>query len=352
MINITSAVLDYGTKPPLAKMKIYGETLVSVAREKKEIVCLCADLTKQTEVDAFRSELPERFFSMGMAEQNMVGVAAGMAQGGYIPFVNSFSVFLTRRPYDQVAMSIAYPKLNVKLVGMMPGLSSPGGASHQAIDDLAIMRSTPNMVVIDIGEASEAAMAVQMVAEHEGPVYLRLKRGELPLLFDSTKYKLKIGESYLLKEGSGAGIITSGLMTEKALKAHQLLSERGLNVSILHVPSIKPIDSDGIRFFAKQHKFIFTLDNHNVIGGLGSAVMEALSEKGIATPVVRFGVKDIYGQAASPSFLYRKHGMEPDQIAEAIHYHLTGQQEDMSYANSPNSNKQTVGENKGWGGSF
>lgn len=346
MRSIASAVLfEAGLRK--TKMKVYGETLVDVARRNKNIVCLSADLTKQTEVDGFRSLIPERFFSMGMAEQNMIGVASGLAQGGYIPFVNSFCVFLSRRAYDQVAMSVAYPRMNVKLVGVMPGLSSPGGASHQAIDDLAIMRATPNMTVIDVGEATEAAMAVQAIAEFRGPVYFRLRRGELPHLFDESRYSFVIGESYLIREGGEAGLIASGLMTEKALQAHRLLLDQGIEVSVLHVPTIKPIDAAGIRYFAGHHPLLFTLDNHNVIGGLGSAVLEALSGTGITSNVTRIGLQDVYGQAATASYLYRKHGMEPDQIAAGVMRALTGTE-----ASSRNAQPDSTNELKGWGETF
>src|ERR1700692_1043447 len=172
-------------KPPYdIVLKPYGKALVELARTRPDIICLGADLTRQTETDLFRDQIPERFINVGMAEENMIGIAGGLARAGHTVFVNSFGVFCTRRCYDQVAMAVAYPNLNVKIVGFMPGVSSPGGPSHQATDDIALMRALPNMTVVDLTDATEITQAVSAVSDHEGPVYLRLKRGEIPVIFD------------------------------------------------------------------------------------------------------------------------------------------------------------------------
>jgi transketolase len=324
MIDATGAVLYSGKDKAETRMKTYGHTLAEVGKNNQNVLCLSADLTSQTEADIFRSAHPQRFFSMGMAEQNMIGVAAGMARAGEIPFAHSFACFITRRCFDQIAMSVAYPKLNVKLVAMMPGVSSPGGASHQAIDDLALMRSVPNMTILDLGEATEVEQAVQLATEIDGPVYLRLRRGLLPVLFDNSKYKLELNQSYLLRRGKDVGLITSGLMTERALQAAALLEENGISTSILHLPSIKPIDAEGIVHIASSSKVVLTLDNHSIIGGLGSAVAEILAENGIAVPFHRIGLRDVYGVAGSNAYLFRLFGLDPDQIATTAAQKLEG----------------------------
>lgn len=317
MINVEQAVVYDGKGKPETALKAYGHRLAAVGQANPRVLCLSADLTSQTEADLFREALPERFFSMGMAEQNMIGVAAGLARAGEIPFAHSFACFLTRRCFDQIAMSVAYPRLGVKLVGMMPGISSPGGASHQAIDDLAVMRATPNMTVLDLGEAVEVEQAVETAAEIGGPVYLRLRRGLLPVMFDRAGYRLALGQSYLLRRGKDVGFIASGMMTERALQAAALLEQVGVAAAVAHVPSIKPLDTEGIADFAASCKSVVTLDNHNVIGGLGSAVAEMLAEKRIPVPFRRLGLMDRYGMAASNAYIFRYFGLDPDQIAQA-----------------------------------
>ncbi len=315
MKDAVDAVIYHGGAPE-SKLKVYGQSLAQLAGERDEIVCLSADLTKQCDIDLFQNEHPERFFYVGMAEQNMIGTAAGLARAGEIPFAHSFAVFVTRRCYDQIAMSVAYPNLGVKLVGMMPGISSPGGASHQAIDDIALMRATPNMKILDIGEAGEAEQAVALAANTAGPVYLRVRRGPLPVLFDHAKFHLTFNESYLIRKGADVAFISSGLMTERALQAALLLEKAGVSASILHVPSIKPLDAEGILYAADHSKVLITLDNHNIIGGLGSAVAEVLAEHKQTARMYRIGIPDVYGIAAKNSYLFKKFGFNPDQIAQ------------------------------------
>lgn len=347
MINATSAVIYNGKDKVETKLKAYGHKLAEVGKENPNLLCLSADLTSQTEADIFRSAHPERFLSMGMAEQNMIGVSAGLARAGEIPFAHSFACFITRRCFDQIAMSVAYPRLNVKLVAMMPGISSPGGASHQAIDDLAMMRATPNMNIIDLGEATEVEQAVSLAAETDGPVYLRLRRGLLPVLFDKTKFRLELSQSYLLRCGHDVGIITSGLMTERALQAAAMLEENGISTSVLHIPSIKPLDDEGILHLASQCKLLLTLDNHSIIGGLGSAVAEVISESGIKVPFHRIGLRDVYGKAASNAYLYRYFGFDPDQIATVAAQRLEGDR-GVELKAGWNVN-QVGGKEAGWG---
>jgi transketolase len=345
MIDAVESVVYSGKDTPETKMKTYGNALTELANRIPQIVCLSADLTSQTEADLFRSAHRERFFSMGMAEQNMVGVAAGMARAGEIPFIHSFACFITRRCFDQIAMSVAYPRLNVKLVGMMPGISSPGGASHQAIDDLALMRVTPNMTILDLGEATEVEQAITAAAEFNGPMYIRMRRGLLPVLLDKGKFRFELGQSYLLRRGTDISLITSGLMTERALQAGAILADNGISTSILHVPSIKPLDVDGILTIASQSRALITLDNHSIIGGLGSAVAEVLAEHRISIPFHRIGLRVIYGMAASNEYLYRHFGFDPDQIAQTALQHLEG---DLNLL-LKGTWSQTTEKESGWG---
>jgi transketolase len=345
VIEAMSAVLYSGKNKADTKVKTYGHSLAEAGKVNSKIVCLSADLTTQTEADIFRSAHKERFFSMGMAEQNMVGVAAGMARAGEIPFIHSFSCFITRRCFDQIAMSVAYPRLNVKLVGMMPGISSPGGASHQAIDDIALMRATPNMTILDLGEATEVEAAVTVAAELNGPVYLRLRRGLLPVLFDKSKFKFELGQSYMLRSGRDVGLITSGLMTERALQAAALLEANGISTSILHIPTIKPLDIEGVLAIAAQSRVLISLDNHNIIGGLGSAVAEVLAENKVSIPFHRIGLQDVYGKAASNAYLFRHFGFDPDQIAQTALQYLEG---DMT-VEIKGTWSQTAEKETGWG---
>ena len=222
-------------------LKPYGEALLALARKRQDIVCLGADLTRQTETDIFRDALPDRFINVGMAEANMIGIAGGLARAGHVVFVNTFGVFCTRRCYDQIAMSVAYPGLNVKIVGFMPGLSSPGGPSHQAIEDVALMRALPNMTVVDPADATEVTQSVAAIVDHPGPVYLRLKRGENPVIF-ADDHKLDLTKAQVLRgsQRSDVCIIAAGMMIPAALAAADTLEQNGLNTTVINTPVIKP----------------------------------------------------------------------------------------------------------------
>lgn len=274
-------------KPPYQiVLKPYGQALLELARGRKEIVCLGADLTRQTETDTFRDEIPERFFNAGMAEANMIGIAGGLARAGHIVFVNTFGVFCTRRCYDQIAMAIAYPALNVKIVGFMPGLSSPGGPSHQAIEDVALMRALPNMTVIEPADATEITQVVPAMAAHPGPVYLRLKRGETPVIFDAD-HRLELGKAQVLGHADSGEvcIVSAGMMIPAALAAAHTLRENGVTAVVVNSPTIKPLDGPTILRAARHSRMVITAENHTVIGGLGSAVAEAMAEAGAAKPL-------------------------------------------------------------------
>jgi transketolase len=300
-------------------LKPYGQALLALARRRPEILCLGADLTRQTETDLFRDELGGRFINAGMAEANMIGIAGGLARAGHIVFVNTFGVFCTRRCYDQIAMAVAYPKLNVKIVGFMPGLSSPGGPSHQAIEDVALMRALPGMTVVDPADAVEVRQAVEAVADHSGPVYLRLKRGEVPEIFGED-HRLDLDRAQVLTgEGQAdASIIAAGMMIPTALAAARALGDNGLAVSVLNVPVIKPLDADTIVAAARRSRVVVTAENHTVIGGLGSAVAEALAEAGSATPLRRIGICDVFGESGSREYLFTRYGLNTQHIVDTV----------------------------------
>ena len=298
-------------------LKPYGSALLQVARERPDVVAVGADLTKQTETDLVRDRLPAQFVNVGMAEQNMIGVAAGLARAGRCVFVHTFGVFATRRPFEQVAMQVAYPALDVKIVGFMPGLSSPGGPSHQAIDDVALMRVLPNMRVLDAADATEVGQAVRWMAEQPGPCYLRVKRGEVPVLFGPS-HRFEPPAAQWLRRGSGVALLASGMMVGPALAASGALSSAGVDVSVLNVPSIKPIDAAAVVEAAAGASAVVTAENHSVVGGLGSAVAEVLAEAATGARLHRVGIRDTFAQASSVPWLFRRHGLDVPAIVSAV----------------------------------
>ncbi len=299
------------------ELKAYGKALVELARSRPEVVCIGADLTGPTETDLFRDELPERFFNIGMAEANAVGIAAGMARTGDLPFVHTFSVFASRRAYDQIAMQVAYPRLNVKLVGFMPGLTTPGGVTHQAIEDLALMRALPNMTVVEPADAAQIRAAVAAAADFDGPVYLRLKRGEVPVLEDQPEHPFRIGAVELLRDGTDAVIFACGLMVTLALAAAEQLANEGKRVAVVNVHTLKPLDAEAICDIAARTGAVVTAENHSMIGGLGSAVAQALLAGGMSCRSAQVGIADTFAEGASPGYLFAKYGLSTEAIVAA-----------------------------------
>jgi transketolase len=299
-------------------MKPYGEALLTLARQRHEIVCLGADLTRQTETDIFRDAIPDRFINVGMAEANMIGIAGGLARAGHVVFVNTFGVFCTRRCYDQIAMSVACPALNVKIVGFMPGLSSPGGPSHQAVEDVALMRALPNMTVVEPADAVEVAQSVAAIADHPGPVYLRLKRGENPVIFEDG-HRLDLTSAQVLKGGNSRDvcIVAAGMMIPMALAAARTLEDNGLSTTVINAPVIKPLDAATIVAAARQSRIVVTAENHTTVGGLGSAVAECLAEAGGAAPLRRVGIADVFAESGSREFLFTKYGLSTQAVIDA-----------------------------------
>ncbi len=314
-------------EPPYrVEVKPYGRALVEAARHRPEILCLSGDLTKQTEVDLFQAEFPERFIHGGMAEANMMGMAGALARCGYLPFVHTFGVFATRRPYDQIANAIAYPNLPVRIIGFMPGVSTPGGPSHQATDDVALMRALPNMTVVDVADAVETRQVPALVADVPGPVYVRLKRGEIPVIFDDS-HVLRLGRASVVLAGKDVALFASGMMLAAALAAARALGSCGVSVSVINVPTIKPLDSAAVLAAASAAsvRLVVTAENHSIIGGLGSAVAETMAEAGVGCPLRRVGLRDTFAEGALDApYLFGKYGLSTSALVETIWSALGG----------------------------
>ncbi len=295
----------------------HAANLVRWAADHPEAVVLSADLTASCEADGFRDAYPNRFFSMGMAEQNMIGFAAGLAREGFEPLVHTFAVFITRRAFDQVAMSVAYPNLPVRLFGFLPGITTPGGVTHQAIDDLALMRAIPNMTVLECGDATDVESCLEVAHRVDGPVYLRMLRGEVTRLFAPTS-PMELGRARFLSTGADLAILSTGICTEEALRATTALADRGVAVAHLHVSTLKPFDDpELLDTLADIRHGVITFENHSVIGGLGSATAELIAEHGLATRLIRLGLPDRYAHGASRDYLMREYRLDAGALVEA-----------------------------------
>ena len=294
----------------------FGKSLVEAGRKDPNIVVLDADLATSTKVIYFAKEFPERFFEMGVSEQNMVGVAAGLARMGKIPFTSTFGVFASKRACDQVSILVAYPHLNVKIIGAYSGiLNGNNGATHQALEDVAIMRAMPGMVVIDPADEVEMTQAVKAIVEYNGPVYLRLSRDEWPIV-SPPNYQFRIGKACIVREGEDVTLIGSGVMVSQCMEAARILAQEGIEPKVINMSTIKPIDVETIVRAAKETKAIVTAENHNIIGGLGSAVAEVLGEN-YPVAMKRIGIRDIFGECGRNDELLRKYNMSSEYIVKA-----------------------------------
>jgi len=294
----------------------FGEALVELGRVNPDVVVLDADVSTSTQSVHFGREFPDRFYEVGVAEQNMFCMAAGLATVGRIPFASTFACFVARRAADQISISIAYPKLNVKINGGYGGVpTGKAGATHQAFEDIAFMRAIPNMTVVCCSDGVETKKAVFAAARHVGPLYLRTARCELPVIFDED-HDFQIGRSYALRQGDDVAIISTGMMTPKAKEAGDILAERGISAHVVHMPTLKPFDEDTLVEIAGRTGRIVTIENHNIIGGLGGAVAEVLSEKCPAR-LVRLGIRDHFGESGDNETLFSKYGMNVENIVEA-----------------------------------
>jgi transketolase len=298
----------------------FASAIVAIGAERPDVVVISADLSKYTDVAPFAAAYPDRFFQVGMAEQNMMGIAGGLAKTGCTPVAATYGVFATRRAGEQVQMALATGGGSAVVAAFLPGLTTPFRATHQATDDLAIMRAVPGMTVIDPLDATELAGALHAAVGADGPVYLRAERGEVPeILLPGTEFV--IGQSRLLRDGGDAGLIGTGLGTRWALEAADILAADGIEAAVLHVPTLKPLDTDAIAAFAARFTSVTTVENHSVVGGLGSAVCEVVAGAGVGCRVRRLGVPDSWAPAGPLDYLRRKLRLDADSIADGLRGH-------------------------------
>lgn len=306
----------------IATRESYGKTLAELGAENPNIVVLDADLAGSTKTGVFAKAFPERHINCGIAEGNMMSVAAGLAASGKTVFASSFAMFASGRAYEQIRNSIGYPHLNVKIGASHAGISvGEDGATHQCNEDFAIMRSIPGMVVICPSDDVEARAAVRAAAEYDGPVYLRLGRLAVPVFNDPENYKFEMGKGVVMKEGTDVSIFATGLEVNEAIGAAKLLEADGINAEVINIHTIKPIDKELVAASAKKTGKVVTVEEHSIIGGLGSAVCESLSET-VPTPVLRIGVNDVYGESGPAKALIAKYGLDSEGIYKKVKEYL------------------------------
>lgn len=307
--------IDYEVKKSIREA--FGKKLAEVGAKNPNVVALDADLSCSTQTKFFAQACPERFFNVGIAEQNMMTMAAGLATTGKIPFAATFAVFATGRTYDQIRSSVCYQKANVKIVGTHGGITvGEDGATHQALEDVSLMRGLPNMMVIVPADCNECEQAVEFAAKHEGPVYIRVSRNNLPDVYDKD-YEFNPYKAVVLKEGTDLTIVSNGDVLAEAYKAAQLLEQKGINAEVISVPVVKPFDRNSIVESAKKTGLVVTVENHSINGGLGSVVCEVLSEE-LPTRVIRIGMNDVFGQSGTPNELLSLYGLDAEGIMNRI----------------------------------
>lgn len=302
----------------VAMRDVFGDTLVRLSQTDPRVYALDGDLATSTKMDKVAEANPSKFLQMGIAEQNMVGVAAGLATVGLQPWVCSFAAFITKRALDQIMVTVAQPKLDVKMIGAYSGLlTGCTGKTHQGLEDLAIMRSIPNMVVLSPADGVEVKKMMEFANQYNGPVYIRLARDPLPTIFDEVSYSFTLGKGIKLKDGEDATIISTGTQTVRSLEAAQTLESRGIRVTVLHMPSVKPIDQAAIVEAAERTGAIVTTEEHTIYGGLGSAVAEVLVEN-CPVPMLRVAVQDRNSESGSNDALLKKYNIGPENIVHAV----------------------------------
>ncbi len=322
----TSAMIASFADPGQATTSApFGHALAQLAEQRPEIVGLSADLAKYTDMHIFRDQHPERFFQMGMSEQSMLGAAAGLAEVGLVPFASTYSVFATRRAYDFLCLDIAEPGLNVNIVGALPGLTTGYGPSHQATEDVAILRGCPDLTIVDPCDAVDIEQAVPILAASPGPTYLRLLRGQVPRVLDEYDYTFQLGKAAELRTGRDVVLISTGLMTMRALQAAARLEADHVDVAVLHVPTIKPLDTDAIlQAAAGTDRLVVTLENHTIVGGLAESVASTLAYAGQGTRIVPIALPDEFLAAGALPTLHDRYGLSTDAIVTKVRASLTG----------------------------
>lgn len=313
---------DEGVSQRASMDSPFGIALAQLGAKNPAIVGLTADLGKYTDIYPFRDAFPKRFMNIGMAEQNLVGVAAGLARTGHIPFATTYGVFASRRAYDYIAIACAHSNLNVKIIAGLPGLTTGYGGTHQGIEDTGLMCMIPGLVVIDPCDATETMAATRAMAEYEGPVYMRLLRGKVPIVFDNS-YTFEIGKARVLQQGTDVGFISTGLMTERALDAAKALTAQGFSVGVLHVPTLKPFDDEGVATFAATVKHVITAENHVMRGGLATMVAEALFDHQISPSFTRIGLPDKFIECGVVATLQKQYGITTDHLIVAASASMT-----------------------------
>lgn len=314
----------------IATRDSYGNALTELAEEYPNLVVLDADLAAATKTGIFKKAYPDRHIDCGIAESNMIGIAAGLATAGKIPFASSFAMFVAGRAYEQVRNSVGYPKLNVKIGATHAGISvGEDGATHQCCEDIALMRTIPGMVVINPADDVEAKAAVKAALDHEGPVYLRFGRLAVPVINDTPDYKFEIGKGVTLREGKDVTLIATGLEVAETLEAADMLAKDGIDAKVINIHTIKPLDEELVVAAAKETGKVVTIEEHSVIGGLGSAVCDCLSEKA-PTKVLKIGVNDTFGESGPAVELIKKYGLDAESIYNKVKAFLRCGSEQLS----------------------
>lgn len=298
--------------------RAHAQNLVKWAENRPHVVVFSGDLTSSCEIDTFRDTYPDRFYSMGLTEQNMMSLAGGMAREGFTPFVHTFAVFMYRRALDQIEMSIAYPNLKVRMFGFLPGVTTPGGATHQAIDDIGVLRVLPNITILETGDATDVGSVLDVTEQIDGPVYVRMLRGEVPRLFPAAE-PMQFGRARTLSMGSDITLLTTGICTEEALRVSHLLQEQHIGIHHLHISTLKPFDDPVVKdALENAGKGVITMENHTTYGGLGTSVAETMAELGCGVPLIRLGIPDVYMHGSSQRYLMKKYGIDAMSLVAEV----------------------------------
>lgn len=297
---------------------VHSDNMIKFAKENEDVLVLSADLGTSCEVKEFPKVFPEKYLSMGIAEQNMLSWAAGLAREGFRPFLHTFAVFLYRRPLDQLEMSIAYPNLPVSLLGFVPGITTPGGVTHQSIEDVGIMRTIPNMTIFDCGDATDVESALEICKEVNGPIYVRMLRGAIPRLFDPNQ-PTEFNKGRVVSEGDDITLFSSSICTEEAMRATQWLAKKGVSVQHVHITTLKPFtDPLVVESIKKAKHGVVTIENHVVNGGLGTAVGEVMLENQLSKKFIKVGIQDEWTHGASKPYLLKKYGLDAETLIHSV----------------------------------
>jgi transketolase len=308
--------------------QVHSLNLKNFAEQRHEILVLTADLTDSCEAGDFKNHYGERFITCGISEQNMMSIAGGLAREGFIPLVHTFAVFIYRRAYDQIAMSIAYPNLPVKMFGFLPGIMTPGGATHQAIEDISVMRSLPNMTILECGDATDVESVLDVAYNVNGPVYIRMLRGEIPRLFEKNNPMI-FGKSRQLSKGDELVLVTTGICTEEAIRATDALKTHDIGISHFHVTTLKPFNDEEIMNAITGSKYgVITMENHSIIGGIGTIISEKIAELGMNKKIIRIGLNDTFAHGASKHYLMKEYGLDAMSLISKVEF-MSGKRFDI-----------------------